>query len=189
MTGSEAAPESAAEEGARPWPALLGQAIGTQALIEANDPEGLLAGTVPAMPATEDQITAAERALGERLPAEYRQFLGFANGWRGCYFTLDVFGTAELQGEGAATHARELLETYDAEDVLEDSGLEADDVLPIGTSQGADLVLLVRENRPGAGTVVWIDGSEYGRYSGFNDFFDEVVAMLDRYARTESQTT
>jgi hypothetical protein len=37
--------------------------------------------------------------------------------------------------------------------------------------------------------VVWIDGSEYGRYDGFNDFFDEIVAMLDRYARTESQTT
>ena len=102
------------------------------------------------------------------------------------YFNLDVFGTAELSGGGKATHAQELLETYEAEDVLEDSDLAASDVLPIATSQGNDLVLMIREGHPEAGTVVWIDGEEYGRYPDFGAFFDEVVGMLQHFTVSQA---
>lgn len=167
--------------GERSWPVSLGVAIGVQAQVEASDADGQLTGTVPRLAATEEQVAEFERETGERLPASYREFLLHANGWPGLYFTLDAFGLEELRGGGSAPHSRELLATYDAEEVLDDSGLDSADVLPIATGQGNDLVLIIREGRPGAGTVVWLDGEEYGRYSDFGAFFDELVGMLQQY--------
>lgn len=36
----------------------------------------------PRLAATPEQIEQAEQALGQRLPAGYREFLGLANGWQ-----------------------------------------------------------------------------------------------------------
>lgn len=166
------------------WPVDLGVAIGVQAQLEERDPEGLLEGTVPRPKTSEEQISQLERSLGERLPESYRQFLLHADGWPGFYFTLDLFGLPELQGEGKHRHAQTLLETYDAEEVLEDSSLPKADLLPVAAGQGNDLVVILRDGRPEAGTVVWFDGEEYGRFDTFADFFEEVVAMLQDYVAT-----
>lgn len=170
----------------RDWPVSLGRAIGLQAQIEASDPEGLLTGTVPRQAATEEEVAAFEQESGERLPAAYRAFLLHANGWPGLYFTLDAFGLEELRGGGSAPHARELLETYAAEEVLEESGLNDADVLPVATGQGNDLAVIIREGRPGAGTVVWFDGEEYGRYADFGEFVDELVSMQEQYVAEQA---
>ncbi len=165
----------------RTWPVDLGIAIGLQAQLEDGDPEGLLQGTVPRPKVSEEQITQVEASLGERLPASYREFLLHADGWPGAYFTLDLFGLPELQGGGKHRHAQTLLETYDEEEVLDDSGLSRKDLLPVAASQGNDLVVILRDGRPEVGTVVWFDGEEYGRFGTFAEFFEEMVAMLQDY--------
>jgi hypothetical protein len=187
MTTEETRHDMPAEPGReRSWPVILGQAIGAQAQVEASDPDGLLAGTVPRPAATEHEVAAYEREAGEPLANAYRAFLLHANGWPGVYFTLDAFGLEELRGGGNAPHARELLETYDAEEVLVESALDAADLLPVATGQGSDLVVVIREGRPGAGTVVWFDGEEYGRYENFREFFGELVGMLEQYVNEQS---
>lgn len=164
------------------WPARLGIVIGLQAQVEAADPDGLLTGTVPRMPANEDDVAAFECEAGARLPEAYREFLLHANGWPGMYFSLDAFGLEELRGGGSAARARELLEAYDAEDVLEESGLEASDLLPVAAGQSSDLVAIIRGTRPDAGQVVWIDaGEEYDRFDDFAEFVDEIAGMLEQY--------
>ncbi|WP_199042661.1 SMI1/KNR4 family protein [Glycomyces salinus] len=165
----------------RTWPVDLGIGIGLQAQLETSDPEGLLGGTVPRPKASAETIAAFEQERGERLPESYREFLLHADGWEQCYFTLDLFGLPELRGGGRGPHARVLLETYEAEDILDESDLAAADVLPVAAGQGNDLVVVVREGRAEAGTVVWFDGGEYGRFETFGDFFEEILAMLQDY--------
>lgn len=168
------------------WPVDLGIAIGVQAQLEERDPEGLLEGTVPRPKASEEQISQLEESIGERLPESYREFLLHADGWPGFYFTLDLFGLVELNGGGKHRHAQTVLETYDEEDVLEDSDLTAADLLPVAAGQGNDLVVILREGRPKAGTVVWFDGEEYARFDSFADFFEDTVAMLQDYLSEQS---
>ncbi|MCX9191746.1 hypothetical protein C3Y87_10025 [Carbonactinospora thermoautotrophica] len=80
------------------WPALIGAMILVKNSIEELDPEHLQEYTLPKKKATEEEIQAAERQLGGRLPEEYRDFLLHANGWRAFYWTVDLFGTPELLG-------------------------------------------------------------------------------------------
>lgn len=167
------------------WPEILGIGIGTQAQMEELDPDESFEGTVPRLKASEEDIVAFEVRRGERLPKAYREFLLHANGWELFYFTVDLFGLAELEGGGRWQHAQDLLSSYDAEEVLEESELEATDLLPVAAGQGADLVVVVRDGRPNAGMVVWFDGGEYGRYDDFGDFCEEVVAMLREFVEDQ----
>ena len=52
--------------------------------------------TGPRVRATEDEVAAYERGSGERLPADYREFLLHANGWPHFFFRADLFGLPEL---------------------------------------------------------------------------------------------
>lgn len=169
------------------WPVGLGIAIGTQAQIEEFDPEQTFKGTIPRMKATEEDVAAFETERGERLPSSYREFLLHADGWEQFYFTVDLFGIQELRGAGGWQHAQNLLTSYDAEEVLEESELEVTDLLPVAAGQGNDLIVVVREGRPNAGLTVWFDGGEYGRYDDFGDFFEEAVAMLRSWVKEISQ--
>ncbi|MEU6246070.1 SMI1/KNR4 family protein [Glycomyces sp. NPDC047010] len=168
------------------WPVLLGLAIGAHSQIEALDTGTGFKIGVPRPAANDEQIVSAEAELGLRLPESYRHFLTHADGWEGAYFTLDLFGTPELHGQGHADRARELIETLTAEGDLEDSGLDVADLVPVAAGEGSDLVVIVGEGRPGAGTVIWFDGGEYGRYPDFAAFFTDLVAMLQTYAEGSS---
>ncbi|MEU5874211.1 SMI1/KNR4 family protein [Glycomyces sp. NPDC047369] len=167
------------------WPERLGAAIGMQAAIEELDPEQTFKGTVPRLKATEDAIAAFESQRGELLPAAYRDFLQCADGWELAYFTMDIFGLPELQGAGRWQHAQDLLSSYEAEGDLEESELEATDLLPVAAGQGSDLVVIIRDGRPDAGTVIWFDGGEYGRYTDFAEFFEIVVGMLQAWVEQQ----
>jgi hypothetical protein len=160
---------------------MLGLLMGVQRQVEESDPDGLLAGSLPRMAATEEQVAEFERESQQAFPVSYRQFLLHANGWPGAYFTLDLFGLDELRSGGSVPHAKVLLDTYAAEDVLEESGLAVEDVVAVASSQGNDLVLMIREGRPEAGTVIWFDGEEYGRYQAFSAFVLELIAILQTF--------
>ena len=48
--------------------------------------------------ANSERILAAERHLGLTLDERYRAFLGYADGWKSFYQSVDIFGTTELVG-------------------------------------------------------------------------------------------
>lgn len=166
------------------WAELLGALIVFKEQLDDLDPGHTQPYTAPRVKATEADIAAAEATLGERLPDAYRQFLLHANGWPSFYFRADLFGTEELRGGGHGPAANQQLAGYQHQGVLEDAGLSAADVLPIGAgppNMGNTLFLLVRNGRPNTGQVVWLDGEEIDR---FDDFHQYIAAMLD-YTRAD----
>ncbi len=163
------------------WPALIGVMIMTKSALDEADPEHLRPYRLPRVPPSEDEIAAVEAGLGERLPAAYRDFLVHANGWPQFYFEVDLFGLPELRGEGSGQLGRELLASLDADGMLADIDLRAEDVLPVGAGTGMRTVyLLVRDGRPGAGQVSWIDDGEVDRYADFAEFFASMTAYHQR---------
>jgi hypothetical protein len=164
-----------------PWPVILGAAIGVHAQLEAFDTEGLLQSTLPNLKASEESVLEYEESVGERLPESYREFLLHADGWNACFSVIDLFGLAELQGAGRWQHAQTLLQTYDAEEVLEESEVRAEQLLPVGAGQGNDLIVVIRNGFPDAGTVIWFDGGEDARFDDFGDFVENFIAMQQDY--------
>jgi len=166
------------------WPALIGEMAIVKGEIDQLDPEQLEEFTSPRVKADPADVAAFERAWGEMLPLEYRNFLLHANGWPRFYFQMTLFGLPELQGEGDAPTGSRILQVYDEEGVLEDLGLTSDGVLVVGAGTGMrDLFLLVRQGQPGAGQVSWLDGEEIDRYQDFAEFF----ASMTEYARRRAQ--
>lgn len=167
------------------WKALLGELILAKNEVDELDPEHVERYTVPRTAAAEEDIAAFEREFGERLPEQYRDLLLHADGWNSFYFDADLFGLAELRGEGrSAAQARELLDVYDAEGALEDAGLSRDDVLPIAAGPGMRaLFLLVRSGRPEAGQVSWMDAEEVDRYRDVVEF----IASMRDYAHRQAE--
>jgi hypothetical protein len=166
------------------WRALLAGLILAKNEVYELDPQHVERYTVPRPAAAEDDIAAFEHEFGERLPEQYRDLLLHADGWSSFYFDADLFGLAELRGEGSAAQARELLDVYDAEGALEDAGLSRDDVLPIAAGPGMPaLFLLVRSGRPEAGQVSWMDAEEVDRYRNVVEF----LASMRDYAHRQAE--
>lgn len=163
------------------WPVDLGVGIGLQAQLEQSDTEGLFEGSLPEPSAAEDDVATFEAGFGEQLPRPFRNFLLHANGWHDFYFGLNLFGLAELRGGGKAQRAAELIASYEAEEVFEESGINVADLLPVAAGDGIDLVVLIREGRTHAGAVFWFDGGEYARFEDFGEFFEFVLQLLQRY--------
>ena len=104
-----------------------------QALAEA-DRHKLWPWHLPSVAASDEQIEACERKLGFPLDPIYAQFLRHANGWRGFYQAVDLFGTEELCGNERLQRAREVLGYLEAS-VLQQSRVARDELLPIAVSR------------------------------------------------------
>ena len=131
---------------------------------------------LPNVAATEEEVVRVEEALGHPVDARYRGFLKFANGWRGFYQRVDLFGTAEL-ANGAPMHlAMSLLRAIEPE-ALEKSGVQEEQLLPIAVSSSdLDLFVITRPPSPQPGVVIWFAGYEIQRFTSFDEFF---LAMVD----------
>lgn len=169
------------------WSANLRAAIDLQLESEALQPM-LRGATAPNVGASEVEIASFESVRGERLPVSYRAFLSHANGWEESCFMIDLFGLRELRGGGRWQRAQDLLASYEAEEVLDESGLEATDLMPVAAGQGADLIVLVRQGRPASGTVIWFDGGEFGRYQDFSAFFQDCLRIFSSWSANQEST-
>jgi hypothetical protein len=151
--------------------------------------EGLTGDVPPRGPTTAEQVASFERELGERLPFSYRDFLLNANGWPSFYFMVDIFGLPELCGELNGHIGRSVFESYDAEEVFEDCGLQARDLLPIAGGPCSTLVVIVRSGRPTAGETIEFDGGESGRYADFAAYFNHTIDQHRRYLERNHAVT
>lgn len=149
------------------WPALIGEMVLIKQAAAEADTEGLWKHRLPAVAATEQQLRAAEHALGFGLDENHRGFLRHANGWPAMYHDVDLFGTEEL----ASGAGEEMLGHLEPEALLE-AGVDEADLLPIAASRDdLDLFLLATPSAPSPGAVLWFAGGLIDRFPDFVEFF------------------
>ncbi|MBW4421102.1 MAG: SMI1/KNR4 family protein [Myxacorys californica WJT36-NPBG1] len=130
---------------------------------------------LPEVAATGAQLEEVEKHLGHALDLRYRLFLQHANGWQGFYQDVDLFGTSDLLGGGKMARALMFLDTID--DVLRESNLSKDELLPIAVSNtDIDFFVITRPNSVSPGMVIWFAGGEIERFSSFDEYF---LCMVD----------
>ena len=104
--------------------------------LHRQDWYGLWPYHLPEVAATEEQLAAAEAHLGHELDAGYKDFLRCANGWKGFFQTVDLFGTGDLVGSGLMDYALETLDILDdAFPFKEDIGFSKAELLPIAATR------------------------------------------------------
>ncbi|HVF44611.1 MAG TPA: SMI1/KNR4 family protein [Pyrinomonadaceae bacterium] len=163
------------------WRGLIVTMLFVKQELLRLDAGGLWPHHHPEVAAGEARLAAVEARLGHALDAKHRDFLSYADGWRGFYQTVDLFGTAQLAGGGLMGYAAELLGAVD-EGVLKSSGFSREELLPIAaTPADKDLFVMTRPYSASPGVVIWLAGEEVDRFHDFEDYFR---AMLD-YNRME----
>lgn len=165
------------------WRTLIATMVFVKQELTRFDVNGLWPHHLPEVAASEARLDAAERQLGHGLDRKYRAFLSCADGWRGFYQTVNLFGTAQLLGGGEMAYAVKILGALD-EEVLHASGYGRDDLLPIAaTPLDRDLFVMARPKSSSHGEVIWFAGEEVDRFPDFEAYFR---AMID-YNRREVQ--
>jgi len=125
---------------------------------------------LPCVAATNEQVEAVERGLGEPLDPDYRAFLEHADGWPAFWQTVDVFGTRDLGGAAFVAACEKLGFVESA--VLEEVGVRREELLPIAsTPVDLDLFVMTRASTREPGIVLWLAGTEVDRFPGFREFF------------------
>ncbi|MEC2075840.1 SMI1/KNR4 family protein [Metabacillus fastidiosus] len=146
-----------------------------------QDLEHIWPHNFPEVGANEEQILVVEKELGYNFDPMFRDFLKYANGWKGFYQTVNLFGTEQLKKSTVMDYAKTLLNAID-EDVLKESGFSTDELLPIAaTESDKDLFVLCLPNSSTPGAIIWFAGEEIDRFKNFNEYF---LAMID-YNREE----
>lgn len=164
------------------WESEIVKGVLIQQRIEELDRGRLWTRYLPEVAAGEDKLQETEKRLGFSLDPEYRDFLRHADGWRCFFHAVDLFGTQNLLGAPPMERARAQLRAVGSEDLLAATGMNLEDVLPIGASPlQPDMFLLALPRSASPGAVIWFTGQEIDRFPCFDDFYG---AMLD-YSREE----
>lgn len=160
------------------WKADIARVVYWKQIAAEHDRANALPWKLPRVGATPQAIDAAERTLGRRLPSQFREFLGFADGWQGFHISTDLFGTPDFVGR----RDQVVMERPEVQDFMSGASLRSHEVVAIGASDfDLDVFLLVAdEARELPGGVLWFAGQEVDRYPSFHDFF---AAMVNYNAR------
>ncbi|MFJ4376070.1 hypothetical protein ACIP1T_26085 [Pseudomonas japonica] len=95
------------------WPEeIVKLVIVKQALAEV-DSAGLFPFYLPGVAAEESSIRSVERHFETGVDKKYAGFLRYANGWRGVFQSVDLFGTDDLLGSEKMVAAKEILKYID----------------------------------------------------------------------------
>lgn len=140
--------------------------------IAANyDPEHLYPFHIPGVAASPFLIAATEAAAGVQFPAQYKEFLGYGDGWRALLRYTDLFGTNDFR----SGRSRRVQKRPDIVAFVRDHGLECS--VPVGSSpEDAEVFLLVpEESKILPGGVVWYFNEEIDRFDSFHEFFASMI--------------
>ncbi|MDM5186394.1 SMI1/KNR4 family protein [Bacillus sp. DX4.1] len=130
----------------------------------------------PDVGADEADICLVEKKIGYKLDQKYRDFLKYANGWKGFYQTVDLLGTEQFKTTTRMHYTKKLLNAIE-EDVLKESGVFRNQLLPIAVTEfDRDLFTLCLSNSSTPGAVIWFAGEEIDRFENFEEYF---LAMID----------
>lgn len=160
------------------WKADIARIAYWKQVAAEHDKANTLPWKLPRVGAKPESLLEAERALGQRLPAEFREFLALADGWEAFHVLTDLFGTEDL----IKRRWQSVMERPEVREYLIENGWKPNEVIPIGASEfDLDVFLLLSESAKSLpGGVVWLAGQEVDRYPSFHDFF---AAMVNYNAR------
>lgn len=160
------------------WKTAIATLVQCKQRIADRDRLDALPWHLPAVAASDDRIADAERAAGFAFPSAYRRFLAHADGWRGFYVLVDLFGTADIVDGGA----RDVLVRPEVASFVRTIG--SDQVIAIGASeQETDVFLLVGPDSAALpGGVIWWADEEIDRFDDFAAFFTAMIAYNERVA-------
>jgi hypothetical protein len=149
--------------------------------ISGADTAGLWDFHLPKVAATPEDLAHVEDALAFRLDPQYREFLGYANGWPSFFQSVDLFGTEDLIGGSRMDTARAMWDAIEPVVIERARFLPASRLIPIAASM-IDLDLFVMEivDAQQVPPVVWLAGGEIERFETFEAY---VLAMIDYNAR------
>jgi hypothetical protein len=131
----------------------------------------------PEVAATEYQLIEVEKRLGYGLDPIYRGFLTYANGWKGFYQTVHLFGTRELKGSMLMKRAEQLLQTVE-QPRIEKTEFAKADFLPIAASPIArELFVITKSESQAPGVVIGFSAAESMMFFDFREFFLGVTVL------------
>lgn len=157
------------------WRDEIVRAVLVRQRLQELDARGLWDYHLPGVAATPGEVARAEESLGYRLTAGYRDFLGYANGWKSFYQDVDILSTAELVAGELIDRVGVQLGAVEPEVLRECTGLSLDQIYPVAASLlQADMFLASRHADESA--VIWFAGSHVERFSSFSEFF---LSMVD----------
>lgn len=163
------------------WKDNIGAMVLVKQELMEQDVKHLWPHHFPEVGASEKQICNFEKELGYTLDQKYRDFLNYANGWKGFYQTVDLFGTEQLNNSAIMNYAKTLLSAID-DKVINESGFFRNQLLPIAVTEfDKDLFVLCSSNSSEPGAVIWFAGEEIERFENFYEYF---LSMID-YNREE----
>ena len=163
------------------WKDKIATMILVKQELMKQDVEQIWPHHFPEIGVNEEYLCAVEQELGYKLDLIYRDFLQHANGWKGFYQTVELFGIEQLRKSTIMDYAQMLLKAID-DDALRESGVLRCELLPIAVSEfDKDLFVLCLPNSSRPGEIIWFAGEEIDRYENFDEYF---LAMID-YNREE----
>lgn len=157
------------------WKVEIAKMFYAKQALHRTDKEELWPWHLPEVAATEDELATTEDELGFSIDPEYRDFLRHANGWKGFFHDIDLFGTFELKNVTKNTKVSKILKGMGYS--LARTNVSRDAIFPIGVSRNdIDLFTIVRHSLNQSGEVIWFAGGEIDRFQSFTDFF---LAMIE----------
>ena len=160
---------------------LIVKMVSVKSDLQAVDKNEVFPNRLPAVAASEEQISAAEQEMQVRLDDEHRAFLGFADGWSTFSHNGDLFSLDEIKSV-----RQQLVDASgDNDDEDEDDEEESYDVsqlLPIAAAEetGDIFVMPIRDNQA-LSEVIWMGGGEeVDRFETFGQFFASMIAYSEQ---------
>jgi hypothetical protein len=163
------------------WKEEIVKLVYVKQLIAERDTRRLWPHHLPEVAATGEEIAVVERHLGFALDDKYKRFLLFANGWRGFYQSVDLFGTADLTDSMKALRAREMAKNIDPAAWAECGENRGNVLIIAATPVDLDVFFITGPSGRVPGTVHWFAGTLIETFSNFEEYF---LAMAD-YNRAE----
>ncbi len=169
------------------WPVLIGTLVQVQQALAQVD-GGLWPHHYPEVKAGKHQVDHAEQKLGFSLPSSYRDFLLHADGWKGFFQSIDLFGCGELVG---GKHREYFEATYGRLNSAQWGALtlSPEAVLPIAlTLEDKDaLVLDLRSRHDDEFRIVWLAGEPIDEWPSFAECFTSMIEYNRHEVRRFSQ--
>ncbi|PEP60481.1 SMI1/KNR4 family protein [Bacillus pseudomycoides] len=163
------------------WKGHISTMTAVKQELMKQDVEQIWPHHFPKVGANKAEICLVEKTIGYKLDQKYRDFLRYANGWKGLYQTVDLFGIEQLKETHMINCAGVLFHTIE-DDVLRESGFLWHQLLPIAVTEfDRDLFTLCLPNSSIPGAVIWFAGEEIDRFENFEEYF---LTMID-YNREE----
>jgi hypothetical protein len=167
------------------WKTEIARIVHWKQIAAQHDKRRALPWSLPKLGAKPEQILQAEATAGAPFSAEFKELLLLANGWKGFYILIDLFGTEDF----ITGRSEEVNQRPEIRDYVVRSGFVASHVVPIGASNAElDVFLMVSPtSTTDPGAVLWWANEEIDRFATFRDFFAAMVNYNAQVANNLAQ--